>query len=114
MLLLRCGGFSYFPLLHHRCALSFLQLLCQNVPGGPRMVESAGGLEAIDDVHYSGRVRAYLKVHETPKRYSVGRSRIYRAVAAVPKLEKDSSMHRLRIFCLSLERAGYVDVESFL
>lgn len=39
-----------------RCALSFLQLVCQNVPDGPRRVESSGGLEAIDDVHYSGQV----------------------------------------------------------
>lgn len=38
-----------------RCALSFLQIICQNVPGGPRVVEMAGGLEAIDDVHYSGQ-----------------------------------------------------------
>ncbi|CAM9559994.1 unnamed protein product [Ectocarpus sp. 6 AP-2014] len=44
-----------------RCALSFLQLVCQNVPGGPRMVESAGGLEAIDDVHYSGQADPELQ-----------------------------------------------------
>ncbi|CAM9401466.1 unnamed protein product [Scytosiphon promiscuus] len=44
-----------------RCALSFLQLVCQNVTGGPRMVESAGGLEAIDDVHYSGRADPELQ-----------------------------------------------------
>ena len=49
------GGW-FFLRVCRRCALSFLQLVCQNVPGGPRMVESAGGLEAIDDVHYSGRV----------------------------------------------------------
>ncbi|CAM9099094.1 unnamed protein product [Pylaiella littoralis] len=44
-----------------RCALSFLQLVCQNVPGGPRIVESAGGLEAIDDVHYSGTADPQLQ-----------------------------------------------------
>lgn len=38
--------------------MSFLQLVCQNVPGGARMVEESGGLEAIDDVHYSGQVSA--------------------------------------------------------
>eukprot|EP00752_Nemacystus_decipiens_P004524 g4131.t1 len=44
-----------------RCALSFLQLVCQNVPEGPRMVESSGGLEAIDDVHYSGQADPELR-----------------------------------------------------
>ncbi|CAM9535486.1 unnamed protein product [Ascophyllum nodosum] len=44
-----------------RCALSFLQLVCENVPGGARIVEECGGLEAIDDVHYGGQTDADLR-----------------------------------------------------
>lgn len=35
-----------------RTSLSFLRLVCSSLPGGPLAVERAGGLEAIDELHY--------------------------------------------------------------
>lgn len=48
-----------------RCALSFLNLVCESIPGGPRLVDKHGGLEAIDDVHYSGQVMCFTPVPQS-------------------------------------------------
>lgn len=40
-----------------RCALSFVRMVCEVIPDGPRLIEKHGGLQAIDDVHYSGQAR---------------------------------------------------------
>lgn len=52
-----------------RCALSFLNVVCESVPRGPQLVEERGGLEALDDLHYSGQVPELKHICRTPPRH---------------------------------------------
>jgi len=46
-----------------RCALMFLTLVLQNIKDGPRLVESLGGLEAIDEIHYNSTADAEIAAY---------------------------------------------------